>query len=154
MIGGHGLRQPGVVAVRASHTFAGDDVKAIADGRLPKDSADGSLPRWTSWPERGKAQTVELDLDGPRTLRSLGLWFYDDRGGVQRPVEWSLETRLGDGDWTPFELYVTDAYGTALDQFNVVHPAAPCRCDALRIRLVPRADACVGLLEAELVFED
>ena len=69
----------------------------------------------------------------------------------QPPKSWSLEQR---GKWAPFPLYVTDEYGLRRDQYNVVHPAAKLECDAFRIRMTPRGDACVGILEIDVVFEE
>jgi hypothetical protein len=48
--------------VTATHTFSGDDVYAIGDGKRPSSSADRSIPRWTSWPQLGKKQQVEVIL--------------------------------------------------------------------------------------------
>ncbi|HEX6962704.1 MAG TPA: beta-L-arabinofuranosidase domain-containing protein, partial [Lacipirellula sp.] len=49
----------------ATHTFEQDSAAAMIDGRLPKNSADASIPRWTSWPERGKPQTLDFVLNKP-----------------------------------------------------------------------------------------
>ena len=75
-----------------------------------------------------------------------------DRFDVKFPAEWSLEVEQ-DGTWKPFELYVTDRYDTRANQYNVVHPAAPIRCDAIRVRMTPKEDACVGILEMMAEFE-
>ena len=55
--------------------------------------------------------------------------------------------------WKPFELYVTDRYDNRANQYNVVHPAAPLTCDAIRINMVPQANAAVGILEVQVAFE-
>jgi DUF1680 family protein len=133
-------------SARATHTFEQDQVGAMIDGRLPKDSHDISIPRWTSWPERGKQQTLEFELAKPTELRSVEVYWYDDRGGVQVPERWELDV-WRDGAWASFPLYNTDAYGIAHDQFNVVHPAEPLTTDRLRVKVWPRADAAVGILE-------
>ena len=75
-----------------------------------------------------------------------------DREDVRFPEEWSLEVEQS-GQWKPFELYTTDRYERRANQYNVVHPAAPLKCDAIRIRMTPKEDACVGILEAQVAFE-
>jgi hypothetical protein len=75
-----------------------------------------------------------------------------DRQDVWFPKEWSLEVKQG-GQWKPFELYVTDRYDTRANQYNVVHPAAPLSCDAIRIKMTPKEDGCVGILELQVAFE-
>lgn len=139
-------------SARATHTFEGDQVAAMIDGRLPQHSFDRSIPRWTSWPQRGKQQTLEFVLTEPTTVRSVEVYWYDDRGGVQLPVRWELEV-WRDGQWAKFPLYTTDAYNVERDQFNVVHPDEPLSIDRLRLQVWPRDDAAVGVLEL-IVRED
>jgi uncharacterized protein len=128
----------------ATHTFDQDRVEAMIDGRLPKNSADASIPRWTSWPQRGKPQTLDFQLNEPTDVRTIEVYWYDDRGGVQLPDRWELEI-WQDGAWQPFPLYNTDSYGVLPDQFNVVHPAHPLKLDRLRMKAWPRDDAAAGV---------
>ena len=76
----------------------------------------------------------------------VSVYWYDDKGGVQRPVEWSMEYFV-DGKWNEFKPYITDRFGIELDQFNMVHPAAPVKTDMLRLKIKPKSDATVGILE-------
>jgi hypothetical protein len=138
--------------VTASHTFADDTVTAIGDGKEPRYSSGKNVPRWTSRPEKNKPQWVEARFHGTRSLRSVGVYWMQDRFDVKFPAEWSLEVEQN-GTWEPFELYVTDRYDTRANQYNVVHPAAPIRCDAIRVRMTPKEDACVGILEMMAEFE-
>jgi DUF1680 family protein len=140
-------------SARASHTFDQDRVGAIIDGRLPKSSFDTSIPRWTSWPRRGEPQTIELELAKPTNVRTFEVYWYDDQGGVQVPERWTLEVERA-GAWQPFALYNTDAYGTAADQYNVVHPATPVTVERLRMTIWPRTDAAIGILEAVVTPEE
>ena len=135
-----------VKSVKASHTFDSDLDLAVADGKEPKSSGDGSIPRWTSYPQKGQKQWVELELKKEQEIESVSVYWYDDKGGVQLPVEWSLEYREG-GEWKPWVLYNTDNYNLFADQYNMVHPAEPVKADALRINVTPKADATVGILE-------
>lgn len=141
------------IAARASHTHERDTAAAIIDGKRPKSSADRSLSRWTSWPEKGEPQWVEIEFRKPRPLRSIGVYWYDDKGGVQAPQKWSLEVR-SNGTWQPFKLYVTDSYQVKPDQYNVIHPAAALTADAIRIKMRPKPDAAVGILDVDVQFEE
>ena len=138
--------------VTASHTFADDTITAIGDGKEPRYSSGKNVPRWTSRPEKNKPQWVEARFHGTRSLRSVGVYWMQDRFDVKFPAEWSLEVEQN-GTWEPFELYVTDRYDTRANQYNVIHPAAPVRCDAIRVRMTPKEDACVGILEMMAEFE-
>ena len=135
-----------IADVKASYTHANDDVYAIADGKRPSNSYDGSIPRWTAWPERGKSQQVEVVLKKEQPIESVSVYWYDDKGGVQVPVEWSMEYRNG-GKWLAFKPYVTDHFGVAADQFNMVHPSESITTDALRLNITPRKESSIGILE-------
>ncbi len=136
-----------VSGVFATHTYGNDDVFAIVDGVRPAHSFDKSIPRWTSWPKTGKTQQVEIRLKKRQAVESVQVYWYDDNGGVQLPVSWTMEYEDG-GEWHPFVPYVTDRFGVESDQFNMVHPEMPIEAEALRLTIVPKADATVGILEA------
>ena len=90
---------------------------------------------------------------GPKKVRSIGVFWMDHyQHPVKFPKEWKIETLRG-GQWKPFELYTTDRYDTRANQYNVVHPAAPLTCDAIRIHMTPRDQNAMGILEMKVVFE-
>ncbi|MCA9137546.1 MAG: glycoside hydrolase family 127 protein [Planctomycetales bacterium] len=136
--------------VAASHTFDQDTTAAIRMRNSPKNSADRSIPRWTSWPQLGKQQWVEIAFDRATEIRAVGVYFYDDHGGVQVPGSWRLE-KLDGKQWQPVEIYNTDQYSTLPDNYNTVHPAAPLRTDKIRIVMTPQHDqTTVGILSVEI----
>lgn len=150
----HVLPKESVFAeITASHTSALDTVSAIGDGKEPRYSSGKKVPRWSSRPQKGKPQWVVARFDESKPIRSVGVYWMQDRQDVWFPQEWSLEVEQN-GKWKPFELYTTDRYDTRANQYNVVHPTAPLTCDAIRIRMRPKEDACVGILEVQVVFEN
>ena len=150
----HTLPKESIFAeITASQTSDRDTVSAIGDNKEPRWSSGKKVPRWTSRPQKGKDQWVEARFPGAKKVRSVGVYWMQDRQDVWFPKEWSLEIEQG-GQWKPFELYVTDRYDTRANQYNVVHPAAPLTCDAIRIKMTPKEDSCVGILEVQVAFED
>ncbi|MBR4994640.1 MAG: glycoside hydrolase family 127 protein [Alistipes sp.] len=139
-----------VADVKATYTFSNDDVYAVVDGKRPSHSYDKTIPRWTAWPKLGETQSVEVKLKKRQPVESVSVYWYDDKGGVQQPVEWSMEYMV-DGEWHTFEPYVPDRFGIELNQFNMVHPAAPIEAEALRLNITPKKESSVGILE--LVIE-
>ena len=135
-----------IADVSATHTNGSDDVYAIADGQFPKSSSDNSIIRWTSWPQKGTAQQVEIKLKKESDVESVSVYWYDDQGGVQVPASWDMEYQVN-GQWNKFRLYSTDHYGILPDQFNMVHPAEAIKADALRLHIKPKPDSAVGILE-------
>ena len=140
--------------ITASHTAAEDSVNAIGDGQVDKWSSGKKIARWTSRDQPGKEQWVVGRFHKSRSIRSVGVFWMNRReGDVKFPKEWSLEVEQG-GQWKPFELYTTDRYDYRANQFNVVHPAAPTECDAIRIKMTPREETAVGILEVQALFDD
>lgn len=135
--------------VKATHTFDQDDVLAMVTNGYPASSFDTSIPRWTSWPQKGKEQTVELTLKRPLKLQSLSVYWYDDKGGVQVPESWTMEYKEN-GEWKQFPIYVTDEYRVLKDQYNMVHPGEDIMAEALRLHIVPKADAAAGILSVQI----
>ena len=139
--------------ITASHTSPLDTVNAIGDGREDRWSSGKKVPRWTSRPQKGKPQWVEARFSKTKQVRHVGVYWMQDRFDVKFPVEWSLEVEQK-GRWKAFALYTTDRYETRANQYNVVHPAAPLQCDAIRIKMTPKETACVGILEVQVAFEE
>ena len=141
-----------VMNVEASYTYPNDDPIAVADGKHPKSSADGSIPRWTSWAKSqlGKPQTLEVTLRKEQKIESVSIYWFDDKDGVYLPKEWSMEYKDGD-EWKTFQPYVTDRFGVMPDQFNMVHPHGEVKTSVLRVNMTPQPNKAVGVLE--LVIE-
>ena len=132
--------------VTVSHTYGSDTPYAIADGKQPKNSFDSSIPRWTSYPQLGREQTVEVTLRKEQKVESVSVYWYDDKGGVQVPVSWKMEYKSGD-EWKEFKPYITDRFGVEPDQFNMVHPDGEISTKALRLKIQPKKESTVGILE-------
>ena len=135
-----------IADIKATYTYSNDDVMAPVDGKRPANSFDRTIPRWTAWPKVGEKQSVEVKLKKKQSVESVSVYWYDDKGGVQRPVEWSMEYFV-DGKWNEFKPYITDRFGIELDQFNMVHPNAPIEAEALRLNITPKKESSVGILE-------
>ena len=148
------IGQPkGVIrSVTASHTYLGlgdykgDTENAIIDGKIPTDSYDESIRRWTSWQQTGQDQWVEFLLTKETSIQSLAVYWYDDNGGVLVPASWNLQYKTGN-QWVEFPLYTTDYYSVDKNKFNLVHPGEPITTKNIRMNIKPKDNAAVGILE-------
>lgn len=134
------------VKVSASHCWDGDTVVAAVDGRLPKNSDDHTIPRFTWWPKRGSAEWLAREFDAPRKVSRVEVYWFDDEptGGKCRvPKSWRLSYRK-DGKWVAVEN--ASGYGVEKDRFNAVKFDAV-ETDALRIDVDLRDDVSGGVLE-------
>lgn len=135
-----------IASIKATYTYQNDDELAPVDGKQPTNSFDRTIPRWTAWPKVGEKQSVEVKLKKKQPIESVSVYWYDDKGGVQLPVEWNIDYFV-DGEWHVFKPYVTDRFGVELDQFNMVHPAEPIEAEAIRINMMPKKESSIGILE-------
>ncbi len=133
--------------VTASHCFGGDTVKAAADGRLPQNSNDHSLPRMTWWDHRGSEEWVQYTFNKLRKLSRCEVYWFDDTGHGQCrvPQSWSIEYRDGE-TWKPVTGLDPDCPGTAPDTFNRVEFDAV-ETDAVRLRIQLKPNYSAGILE-------
>ena len=141
-------------SVRASHTFRGDTLKAIRMKQEPKSSFDRTIRRWTSWPQKGRQQWVEVAFNEARSVKSIGVYFYDDKGGVQVPKDWWIEIPGEDGKtFEKLKIYNTDQFSCLKDSYNSVQPAGRTIFKKFRIVMNPQHNqTCVGILSVDVQF--
>jgi DUF1680 family protein len=142
--------------VTASHTWWDNSVKAIREYNDPESSYDTSIPRWTSWPQKGEKQWVKIDLGKKKKVTRVAVYWYDDRGGVQVPGSWFLESPTTRGDrWKKIEIYNTDQYSSLKDVFNSVQPAKELTTRYIRINMTPQhSKTTVGILSVQIITEE
>ncbi|MDA0780416.1 MAG: glycoside hydrolase family 127 protein, partial [Bacteroidetes bacterium] len=130
-------------------------VNAVCDGGVPGRSAErGSIKRWSTAPKYGEPQWVTIEFKKRSIINSISVYWADrsnNNGKLKTPKEWNVEYRIGN-KWYPFEIYITDEYKTALDQFNVIHPAKELKCDAIKINVTPYPEYGAGILETQFEF--
>jgi hypothetical protein len=132
--------------VSASHCFANDSPRAVADGREPKNSDDHAIPRFTWWDHKGSKEWLQREFDAPRKVAKVEVYWFDDgprNGGCRVPESWRLLYRKG-GEW--HEVAGAGGYGVAADKYNVTTFDAV-ETDALRIEVKLRAKFSGGVLE-------
>lgn len=133
-----------IAEVKASSVMDGTNPSTVYDGKVAKMSDDPSVPKWIAGAD-DPAPELEVVFDAPTEIASVALYWVTGKG-VEVPKTWEVYY-LSDGRWRPMQLYVTDSYQTEINRFNVVHPAAPIRCKALRIRITPQPEKTIGISE-------
>jgi hypothetical protein len=132
--------------VTASHCWQSDTVVAVTDGRLPQNSNDQTIARFTWWPRRGTGEWLAREFDEPRKIGQMEIYWFDDEptgGHCRAPASWRLLYRKGD-KWLPVEN--ASAYGVEKDKFNAVK-FDEVETDALRIEVQLRDEFSSGVLE-------
>jgi DUF1680 family protein len=135
--------------VVASHIGADDYLGAITDGRVPSLAADHSPPRWTSWPQRNRKQTITFEFDHPRKVSQVQIYWVDDDKSIRVPASWSMELKVN-GQWEDYGKYLTDEYGVEKNMFNAVTPNTVKTAEGLRVLMQPRTNSAVGIYEIKI----
>ena len=142
--------EPPSLPATSSHCYSGDTEAAMGDGRLPANSDDHSLPRFTWWSQRGSREWVQYRFEEPKAFDGVSVYWFDDRprgGGCRVPASWRVLYRAGD-EWLPVQ---TDGdYGLARDRFNTV-TFAPVTTDALRLDVQLQEGFSGGILEWQVM---
>jgi hypothetical protein len=88
----------------ASHCWQADSVEACFDGKEPRSSNDGSIPRFTWWPCKGSTEWVVRLFEKPTPVSQASLYWFDDTGsgGCRTPAQWRLFYRDG-AQWKSVE---------------------------------------------------
>ena len=133
----------------ASHTWSGDTVDAVRMDQSPRSSADTAIQRWTSWPQVGEDQWIEIDLGEDLEVRSFGVYWYEDTRDVALPASWHLEV-FSDGEWVKLDLTENSQYTQMLNRFNTVTLKLPRPMRKLRVVMRPQEGKCVGILATRL----
>ena len=141
------------IRVTASHCWANDTVKALADANLPASSGDHDLPRMTWWDHRGSTEWVAYQFDRPRKLDSSAVYWFDDtgHGECRVPESWRLYW-LDGNDWKPVELRSGQTYTAALDKFNRVE-FKPVTTRAIKLEVTLRPRFSGGILEWQVPLQ-
>lgn len=105
--------------------------------------------RWTSWPQKGEKQLIEIELKKETNIQSVGVYSYNDNQGVKSPEEWLLEYFSKD-QWHSFPIYVTDSYSSSQNKYNVVHPGEEIVTAKLRITIQPQTNFVAGVLDVSV----
>ncbi len=137
-------------APRASHTHESDAVEAIADGILPKSSGDQSISRHTFWPRQGTTEWLQAEFQQPRSVRALGLYWFDDtgRGQCRVPKAFRLFYKAGE-EWKPLPAGKDAASSLKADRLNRVS-VEPVTTSALRLEIDLQAGFSAGVLEWQI----
>lgn len=136
--------------VSASSTHRRGSLLAISDPRRPSSSNEHTIQPWIG--EDSNEQWVEISLKEPKQIRSIGLYWYENGEQVQVPQFWEIQYLKKD-EWVDMDVYVTDQYSLDRDEYNVVHPGSKLTTQKLRIKLQPRKERLVGILDIDIGFE-
>ncbi len=131
--------------VTASFCYPNDSLAALNDQQVPKSSDDHSIGRLTWWNHKGTKEWVQYDLEEPKQVSNVEVYWFDDtgRGGCRVPASWQVLCRH-DGQWKPVR--GTVPAHVQKDAFNVVE-FDPVTTDSVRLEVKLQDGFSGGILE-------
>ncbi len=122
--------RPAVPPTLASKAKIGTSKKisslnSIADGLVPKDGNDRSIPYTHWWPENDATEWLSYTFPQPEKVQSSTVYWFDDQpwGGCSVPESWKLYYQDANGNWQPVagvdKYPITKGAGCTVD-FNPV----------------------------------
>lgn len=124
-----------------------DTVGAMVDNKIPKNSDDHSIRRFTWHPKSG-AQWAQLSFPKPRKIGFTRVYWFDDKprnGRCHHPQSWKLLYRTAkDAPWQ--EVKTNDPFSVDVDRFIEIN-FPPVVMSDLRIEVVLQPKLSGGILE-------
>jgi len=124
-------------------------------GGVPRLANDGKLGfrttpvnRWTSFGSTNATDWLQFDFTSPQEIGRAEIYFYDDRGGVQPPADYTLQY-FTTGEWREIPGQKKSP-ATALGNTANTVTFTRIRTDKLRILFTHRGKARSGVSEVEL----
>jgi hypothetical protein len=140
--------------ISASYCSNKASVTAICDAGVPASSEETKISRWTSIPEYGKKQWVEVEFKELKDLKTIAVYWSDRSTRNEKtkvPKSWNVEYRMN-GKWQPLKIDANDSFGVHENQFNVIHPDKQLKCNAVKFNITPHDNYAVGILETQFSF--
>lgn len=120
--------------------------RSVADGLVPADENDRSIPYCHWWPKQNSTEWVSYSFDEPISVSSATVYWYDDQpwGGCKTPDSWSVLYLDPQGEWQ--QVPNPDNYPTKRGLPCTVH-FDPITTTALRLQFrQPESQSC-GIFE-------
>lgn len=133
----------------ASHCNDGDSVDSLEDEFQPKSSDDTDIPRFTWWDRKGTREWLQKNLNEPRAISSVGVYWFDDEsrsGGCKTPASWEVHCLVG-GEWKLMQ--TASPGGVEKNTLNTVSfPAVTTKAVRVTAHLKPGSSA--GVLAVQI----
>jgi uncharacterized protein len=126
-------------------SYVHDQISALNDQLIPKNSADHSIPRFTFWNHKGTKEWIQYDFKEATSIAWIHVYWFDDSpdGGCRIPESWKVYYK-DNYEWK--EVFRHGRYPVIKDQMNSIE-IAPVKTTALRLEIQLQPGFSGGVLE-------
>lgn len=124
-------------------------LSSIADGLVPKDGNDRSIPYTHWWPKKASTEWISYTFPTATKVQSSTVYWFDDQpwGGCSVPESWKVYYRDAQGQWAPVP--GADAYPTIKGSACTVN-FDPVETTALKLEAKISESLSAGVFEWEV----
>lgn len=102
--------RPSVPATLASQakiesSTPSSSMRSIADGLIPADENDRSVPYFHWWPKQNTTEWITYTFPEAKQIQSTTVYWFDDQpwGGCKTPDSWTIQYKDANGNWQNVE---------------------------------------------------
>lgn len=102
--------RPSVPATLASQakiesSTPSSSMRSIADGLIPADENDRSVPYFHWWPKQNTTEWITYTFPEAKQIQSATVYWFDDQpwGGCKTPDSWTIQYKDANGNWQNVE---------------------------------------------------
>ncbi|MBE0640295.1 MAG: glycoside hydrolase family 127 protein [Bacteroidales bacterium] len=130
---------------KQSASYIYDQISALNDQLIPKNSNDHTIPRFTFWSHKGTKEWVEYEFNQETSIAYIHVYWFDDGpdGGCRIPQSWKA-FYLDNGNWK--EVFKHGQYPVLKDQMNTIE-ISQVKTTAMRLEIQLQPDYSGGILE-------
>ncbi len=98
---------PATLASQAKITSStpSSSMRSIADGLVPADENDRSIPYFHWWPKQNTTEWITYTFPEAKQIQSTTVYWFDDQpwGGCKTPDSWTIQYKDANGNWQNVE---------------------------------------------------
>ncbi len=133
---------------KVSASYIHDQILAVNDQVIPKNSNDHDIPRLTFWDHKGTTEWVQYDFKEETTISNMHIYWFDDGpdGGCRVPETWKI-TYLKNREWK--EISKHGAYPVLKDEFTSIEISS-IKSKSIKLEIKLQENFSGGILEWKL----
>lgn len=121
-----------IARVETSFVSAWESLDAVNDGLLPSASNVKDVSAYGSWGNTSAFETITYKWPSDITIKSTGIYFWTDGGGIHWPVSYQYEYLIG-SDWVAIE--DSEGYGLEENLLNMTTVSDTITTTAIRVKI-------------------
>ncbi len=133
---------------KVTASYIHDQILAVNDQMIPKNSNDNTIPRLTFWDHKGTTEWVQYNFNEEKIISNIHIYWFDDspNGECRIPETWKIKY-LKNGKWK--EISKHGKYPVLKDEFTTIEISS-IKTKSIRLEINLQENFSGGILEWKL----